>query len=415
MHTSIVLIRIAARGGLFLASLLSVSACRDSEPGNVSQGSESGPVYALMTQVYDQEDRTVYVSLSDTLDITRVSLAEAREFPGVANLAAASGRLLISDGQAPTVTGFRVNDQLAWQQGETLSFLGYPLEDNANFYYQYFLDEHTVYLPYDVRKRVIWDPTDMKIRGVEEDSNLELERGGLRLDTGGNRNGVRFVGPVLQPFYYHDEDWVYHGDSSVAAVYDPATHKETQLIELPCPGLSMTTQDESGMTYFGTWSYSGALALFHAGAAPCVARVKPDLTLDAAWTTDLTSWTDGRYVNNFRYIGHGKAIGNVLHHELIDADFSGPFDPEVDQAIWAMGPHWRLWMFDVDTEKAWPIEGIDLEIGSGAQFSIIDGRTFVFLPFEDWSKSMVYELSDDGTATARFEVPGDVFKWIRVR
>lgn len=415
MRMNILLTGLAARAALLLPSLIGVCACNDSAPAKTGQGSEGGTVYALMTQVYDQEDRTVYVSLSDTLDITRVSLTDAREFPGVANLAAASGRLLISDGQAPTITEFHVSDQLAWREAETLSFLGYPLEDNANFYYQYFLDDHTVYLPYDVRKRVIWDPTDMKIRGVREDSNLPLEKHGLRLDTGGNRNDVRFKGPVLQPFFYHDEDWLQHGDSSLAAVYDRVTHEETQVIDLPCPGLSMTTQDENGMTYFGTWGYSGALALFHAGPAPCVARVKPDLTLDQAWTTDLTSWTDGRYVNNFRYVGRGKAIGNVLYHELLDAEFSGPFDPEVEEAIWASGPHWRLWMFDLETEKAWPIEGIEVDVGSGAQFAVLDGRTFVFAPFEDWSRSKVYELSDDGTAIERFEVAGDVFKWIRVR
>jgi hypothetical protein len=415
MHTLVPSVRVALGSG-FLAALLSgVTGCSDRAPTSGSEGSESGPVYALMTQVYDQEDRTVYVSLTNTLDPDRISLDEAREFAGVANLAAASGRLLISDGQAPKITEFRVTDDLQWRQGEVLSFLGYSLEDNANLYYHYFLDEHTAYLPFDLRKRVIWDPTDMKIRGTVEDSQLPLEKDGLRLDTGGNRNGVHFAGPVLQPFFYHDEDWLFHGETSEVAVYDPTTHAETKLIELPCPALSMTTQDENGMTYFGTWAYSGALALFNAGPAPCVARVKPDLTLDEAWTTDLTSWTDGRYVNNFRYIGRGKAIGNVLHHEFLDSDFSGPFDPEVDEAIWASGPHWRLWMFDVEAEKAWPVAGIDVEIGSGAQFAVLDGRTFVFLPFEDWSKSKVYELSDDGVASERFEVAGDVFKWIRVR
>lgn len=146
-----------------------------------------------------------------------------------------------------------------------------------------------------------------------------------------------------------------------------------------------------------------------------MARVKPDLTLDAAWTSDFTVQTDGRYVNDFRYIGKGKAVGNVLYHEELDADFSKDFDPDVSDAVWKSGSHWRFWMFDLKANKAWPIEGIEEDIGSGAQFAVLDGRTFVFLPFEDWSKSAVYELDASGKAEKRFVVAGDVFKWVRVR
>jgi hypothetical protein len=62
-----------------------------------------------------------------------------------------------------------------------------------------------------------------------------------------------------------------------------------------------------------------------------------------------------------------------------------------------------------------PVDGIDVDISSGAQFAVLDGRTFVFLPFDDWARTMVYELDDSAQATRRFEVTGDVFKWIRVR
>jgi hypothetical protein len=198
-------------------------------------------------------------------------------------------------------------------------------------------------------------------------------------------------------------------------VYDPETHRESRIIDVPCPGLSIATQDEEGYTYFGPWDFVGTLALYGQDAAPCVARLKPDLTLDESWTTDFTSWTDGRYLSNFRYIGGGKAIANVLHHETLGADFSRPYDPDVGDQIAKSGPHWRLWMFDLKAERAWPVEGIDVAISSGAQFAVLDGRTFVFLPFEDWGKTMVYELDSQGVATRHFETVGDVFKWIRVR
>lgn len=394
------------------------SGAADSGASEADAGSGT-PVYAMMTQVYSTDDRTVYLSLSNTLDLEQVDLKQAREFPGVANFAAVGGRILVSSGQESTVTAFEIDEELRWKQQKVVDFSNYPLPDGdyANFYHQYIVDDHTAYLPFEVTKRIIWDPTDMKILRVDEESALEdkLKTGNLELGPGGNRNGIRFEGPVLQPFFYHNMDWTDYGAESHVAVYDPETHKESKIIELPCAGLSMTTQDEQGNVYIGPWSYIGLRKLYGIGPAPCVARINADLTLDEAFTTDFTDLTDGLYVNNFRYIGKGKAIGNVLDHNMLNADFSKDFDPDVEEAAWKSGAHWSFWIFDLEANKAWPVEGIENDIGSGAQFAVLDGRTFVFLPYDDWSKTAVYELDSEGQAEKRFEVDGDVFKWVRVR
>ena len=377
------------------------------------------PIYAMMTQVYGTDDRTVYLSLSNTLDVKSVDLKKAREFPGVANFGTVGGRILVSSGQEATVTSFEIDEDLTWTEGKVVDFSNYPLPDGdyANFFHQYIVDDHTAYLPFEVTKRIIWDPTDMKILRVDEESALEdkLKKGNLELGSGGNRNGIRFKGPVMQPFAYSNMDYTDYGTESFAAVYDTKTHKESKIIELPCAGAAMTTQDEDGNVYFGTWSYLGLRKLYNIGPAPCVARVKSDLTLDEEFTTDFTDLTDGLYVNNFRYIGKGKAIGNVLDHNMLGADFSKDYDPDVEEAAWKSGKHWSFWMFDLKANKAWPVEGIENDVGSGAQFAVLDGRTFVFLPFDDWSKSAVYELDSEGKAEKRFEIEGDVFKWVRVR
>lgn len=381
--------------------------------------SEAKPLYAMMTQVYSDDDRTVYLSLMDSLDVTEVDLGEAREFAGVANFAAIGGKIFVSSGQAPTVTEFEISEDRQWSEERTINFADYPVPDGnfANFFFQYVVSEHAAYLPFDVIKRVVWDPTEMTIVDVKETSELsaKLMQGQLQLGSGGNRNAIAFKGPVLQPFAYHDEDYFERGDKSFVAVYDPKTHEETKVIELPCAGAEMTTQDEEGNTYFGTWGYLPLQKLYGKGPAPCVARVTRDLELDTAFTTDLTDQTDGLYVNNFRYIGKGKAIGNVLDHKQLKADFSKPYDPDVEEAAWKSGPHWSFWMFDIEADKAWPVEGIEEEVGSGAQFAVLDGRTFVFLPRDEWSRTVVYELDREGKASKRFEVSGDVFKWIRVR
>jgi hypothetical protein len=372
-------------------------------------------VYALMSQVYNQDDRDVYISLSNTLDVGSVSLEDAREYPGVANVAAVGGRLLVSDGQAPTITSYDIGDDLSWTEGATVSFSEYPLSDGANLYYHFFVNDETAYLPFDTVKRVVWDPTAMEIRGVMDDSSMLLEQEGMLLEAGGNRNSVRYAGPVQQPFFYHNDDWTRFGDHSFVAIYDTETNRESQVLDVPCGGLSFSTVAEDGTAYFAPWTFPGIGALFGDGPAPCVARVNPDLSLDEAWTTDLTAQTGGRYVNNFRYIGNGKAIANVLHQEMIDGDLTAGYDADIEAQIHLEGPHWRLWSFDLEQGTAAPFEGIDIAIGEIAQFAVLDGRTFVFIPFDEYSRTMIYELGDSLQAIPRLEVQGDVFKWIRVR
>lgn len=352
----------------------------------------------MMIQVYDPEDRTVYVSLSDTLDITSTSLESAREFSNVANLAAIDGRLLISSGFEPTITEFDIAPDHAWVEGRSVSFSGYPLTDNADFYYQFLVDAEHALLPFDATKRILWNPSEMSIERALEDTRLESIEPGLTLEAGGNRNSVHYDTSVMQAFYYPDDDWYDYGSQSHVVVYDAETFAEERIIDIPCPGLSLATRDEQGNTYFATWDLPGTSLLGDAPAT-CVAKVHSDH--EVVETIDLRQWTDGRVANNFRYVGDGRAFANVLHHEQLGVSSPEDLDDDDLEKLSLSGPHWQLWLFDVAKAE-------------GA-FAVLDGRTFVFLPYDDWGHTKGYELSDDGTATEHFDTLGDVFKWVRVR
>jgi len=371
-------------------------------------------LYAMMVQVIapDGEDRSVYAVLSNTLDISEVSLSGAREFRGVANFVALGGRLLVSDGEQPRIDSFQITPELAWEQGPSVSFSNYPLAgDGANLFSQWFVDDQTAYLPFEVSKRILWNPTDMTITGVRETSNLELTREAFTLENGGNRASLRYPGAVMQAYFYHDEDWFEFAPTSPIAVYDPVSHEEARIIEAPCPGLAVATRDEAGNTYFSSWDYSPGQALYGLAPAPCVAKVGPDLELDAAWTTDFTDLTDGRYSINFRYVGAGKGLAQVLHQENIDLDFTAEYDPLVEDEIWG-GAHWRPWLLDLEARTGAPLEGIEPE-STGYQQITVDGRNFLFVTYA--SGTIAYELGADGGVSKRFRSPGEVFKWIRVR
>jgi hypothetical protein len=379
------------------------------EPGMTGM---TGPVYALMSSVFSASgDRSVYIATTNSLDVPELSLDGAREYGGVANYAAVNGRLLISSGEEPTITAFDVDDAMTWHERETLSFASYPLTDNANFFSQYLVDDHNMYLPFEGYKRIVWDPTDFQIRGVMEDTSLQLDSGGLILEPAGNRSGIRYAGgQVMMPFFYHDADWYEFGVSSPIAVYDPVTHVERKVVDAPCAGLAVASQDEAGNTYFSPYDYLPLLALYGLGPSPCVARLTPEQELDASFTTDMLAWTEGRYVNSFRYVRDGWGLANVLHHDRLGADFSAPMSAEVQDDIWDAA-NWSVWQVDLINGTARPFDAIEVP-SFGWNIVQIDGRSLLAIPSE--GTTTMYEMDPDGNLSPGLTVTGDA-SWIRVR
>lgn len=385
-------------------------------PGDATPGSETPelpPLYALSTTVYQTDDLVLsYVTLTDTLDIDSLPESSAREFDSYAFVTSSEGKLLVSDGESPQITRYDITPELDWVEEERVSFAAQGITGGgAGFERHWFVDATTAYVTLDVTKRVVWNPRDMTISGVAEDSSLPLERDGFLLDATFNRQPRRLQGPTLKPFYYRDEDWFLFGQYTSIAVYDPETHAEQKVIDVPCPSLEVPSQDEAGNTYFSTWSYGPVLGLYGLGPENCVRRIKPDATLDEDWTPDLSAWTGGRPVNVFRYMRDGKAVGTVLHVDEADVDFEAAYDEEEAAKLDA---HWRLWLFDLEAETAQPIEGIE-GIGGGWFWANFAGRTFVFVPDAEWTSSKVFELDEDGNATERFEATGFINDWIRIR
>jgi hypothetical protein len=47
---------------------------------------------------------------------------------------------------------------------------------------------------------------------------------------------------------------------------------------------------------------------------------------------------------------------------------------------------------------------------TSATSSTLDGRTY-----EKWSRTKIYEISEDGKAKVHSDTAGDVFKWVKIR
>jgi hypothetical protein len=403
-------------GGTDVAVNPQLPAPEDGEPGVAPAAPPDGalpPLYAVSTSVFAPDDSvSTYVTLMDSLDVADLDEDRAREFSGYSFISTVNGKLLVSDGETPTITSFDIGADLSWQELARLNFGAYGVTGGAaGFERHWLLDDDTAYLTLEVTGRVVWSPSSMSIEGVMEDTALPRERDGLQLDATFNRQPRQLRGPVLKPFYYRDEDWFRFGQATSIAVYDPVTNAERAIIDVPCPSLEVPSQDEAGNTYFSSWTYGPTLGLYGLGPELCVRRITPDSTLDESWAPDLEAWTGGRPVMVFRYMRDGKAVGTVLHADEANIDFSAGYDEEES---YELDNHWHLWLFDLEAETAKPIEGIE-GVGSGFFWSILDGRTFLFVPDADWSRSSVFELDTDGNATKRLEVTGYINDWIRVR
>lgn len=371
-------------------------------------------VYALHTGVTQPDDSNIgYVALMSSLDLSgKLSLKGAHEFPGYSFITAVNGKLLVSEGGAPTVIQVDISDDLDWKETAKLSFANYgSWPYGASFERHWFLNEHVAYLTLDVTSRVVWDPTDFVVLDVKHDTQLESERDGFVLDAAFNRPPRMVEGPVVKSFYYRDEDWFHFGPETPVAVYDQKTHEEEFIVDVPCPGLEVSSQDEDGNTYLSPWTYGPTLGLFGEGAETCIRRLNNKGRLDKDWTPDLREWTEGRPVQVLRYLSDGKALGTVLHLDEVEGDFNSGYDEELAAEL---DSHWRLWLFDLKQERAQPIRGIGAT-SPGFSMDIVDGRTFVFVPNDDWSETTVYELDLEGEATKHFSVDGVVSRWVRVR
>jgi hypothetical protein len=401
------------RKTLFLTALLPALGCSGNDDDSAGEGGEPGPVYVFMTQTYTAEDRTVYLKLTDSLDLDedRLGIEDAYEFPSVANFEAIAGTLYVSSGEAKTITDYEVTASRELVEGVTLDFSNYPLTDNANFHYQFVVREGKAVMPFDVTSRITWDPKAMRFLETLEETAIPYEQDGLTLGSDGNRSATRFdEGSMMVPFYVTDEDDLY-GDFSYIAAYDDDI-RELGAFTVPCAGLERVTRAEDGTSYFSSQWNMPFRHLYGLAPAPCIVRTLPDGALDEGFTTDLTGQTGGRFVMNFRYLRGGKAIGLVVYDEEFGVDFEGEYDPAVEDLLWE-GGYVRPWLFDVENGTAREIEGIAEPLTPALQTEVVDGRIFLFSSNDERTK--IYEISDAAAASLMYEMTGDVYKLERLR
>ncbi|MFP2958010.1 MxcI [Myxococcus sp. 1LA] len=394
---------------LLLAASLTACDSSDPEPTPTPDETETGPVYSLATSIFGQSGSATYVSVFNSLDVTRIDLEQASEHSGFATIGAVDGKLFVGAGEAPELTRFTVFDSGRFQESGRISFANYGLA-TAPLYHNHFVDGTSAYMQLEESRRIVWNPEAMTISGPVESPGLATERDGLVVKASFDRGVAAHGGYSFQPFYWTDSNYYRFSSSSQIAVYSHADDSLVELLDAPCPGLDVATKDENGNIYFSNWVFSaGAPVVDDTAPETCAVRINAGTrAIDADWTRSLASMVGGRQTAAFRYLGNNLGVVAAFH------DDSPSLSETPTASDVTNGMHWKLWQVNVETGEGAPIEGLDWIAGGYYAFTI-EGRTFLLLPTADYASTSVWELNSNGTAVKRFETLGWAYQFVKVR
>jgi hypothetical protein len=384
--------------------------CAEGDDGGSATGGGSEPLYAVESLIFGDEGSFSYVALVPALEARdRVLLSEAREFPEYAQADALDGRLIVSSGDAPTLTSYEVTDDGEWIEGDAISFSKYmsiPVDTSI------YVSAEKAFVPFDTTSWVTWNPETFELGDeIAAPDEIPLARGDNDELLVWRGHSYELRGETLfQPYYWADETFHAYTRESAVSVVDVENDRVKSVFEAPCPHAHITSQDSKGNLYFSNGQGSIAAALLSEGHAKnCFFRVNAgEETIDESSITYFSDLTDGREGSNVFVVNEKLAIFNVYHAELDDLGEDAEFDA-VDYS-----ESYHLWTLDLETFEAAPMENIDYSGGQVVAYDI-DGRLLLTIPAPDYSETAVYEISSDGRPEKLFDVEGWAFKVFRVR
>ncbi len=235
-----------------------------------------GPLYVVESLIFGDQGRSSYIALLPSLESQpRVLLETAREFPEYAYADSLDGLLVVRSGEEPTLTGYTISDSGEWIEEQTISFARYiswALEASV------YVSSDKAYVPIDGTNHVTWNPATFTL-GVEvgAPSGIPLTRGDLGVSRG-YAHALR-GDTLFQPYYWADEMFHVYSPVSQISVIDTASDRVESVVNVPCPHLHLTTQDEEGNIYFSNGQGSIAAAVLDPDQpGNCFARISAGAT-----------------------------------------------------------------------------------------------------------------------------------------
>jgi hypothetical protein len=390
-----------------------VPACGDDESEGMNDDGVGGdgPVYVVPTEVYgaDFATSTSYTPLVPSLDVAEISLTGAREVDGRASIGTVGNYLFVASSSAPVVERFELNADGSLKEAGSLNFMNYGVPEffAIDDWGAVFVNEQKAYIFNGSNgSHIAWNPSTMTITG--EIPGPAIIQEGYALESVAIVRGNRMYRLFTILNY---DTWEFLPNPQYLAVYDVENDKLLSMVEdHRCPQLyARPFADESGDIYFSGWVWTPGLALTSDYPKSCALRVKAgEDTFDPSWQLNFAAdVTAGREAGVLRYLGGGKALLDVFHHERVTIDAT------TDAQELSGTPNWRLWTIDLNTKTGGPIEAFDFKAGGYTDVQV-GGRTFLMMPNGDYSETTAYELVN-GEPVQKFKIQGSSYAMKQLR
>jgi hypothetical protein len=366
--------------------------------------------FVVPSQVYgpDFATSTSYIPIVSSLDVDEISLANAKELDGRASVGAVGEWLFVASSSQPVVTRYTLSESGELTEAGKLNFSNYGVPEyfSLDAWGAVFVNAEKAYIfNGSDGSHVIWNPTTMEVTG--EIPGPDVTEEGYNMESIAVVRGDRMY--RLFTFLNYDS-WEFLSEPQYLAVYDVETDELLDVVEESrCPQLySRPFVDEQGDIYFSGWVWTPGLTLTSDYPKSCALRVKSGQDVfDPEWQLNFADdVTDGREAGILRYLGNGKALLDVFYDER--ADIGEQTDPQELSNT----PNWRLWMVDLADNSGGPVEGLSFKAG-GYQDVQVDGRTFLMVPNEDYSRTTAYEVKG-GEAVKGFEIQGSSYHMVEI-
>jgi len=406
----------ASIGALLSLCFVPLFGCGEDDVQSVTEPNEpdgggstdTAPLYAVETLVFGDQGSFSYVHLLPSLETQdTVRLDSAREFAQFAPADPVGGDIVVVDGDTPELTRFAISDQLAWGEGGTLSFAQYS---STALDTPIYVSPERAYTAFEAMNFAIWNPTELTLNGeILAPEGMPRTRGATsELSVARGYSHTLRGDTLFQPYYWADIGFDLYSDVSQISVIDTQANAVKGVLDVPCPHLHITSQDEDGNVYFSNGQGSIAAAVKLASEPKnCFVRINAgEEQVDPSSLVHFADLTEGREASNLFYVGNGLALFSVYHAERDR--------PDIDIAGIQVSANYHLWTLDLESGQAQLMEGIDFGGGQFTSFRI-DERVFVAIPAGDYSSTEVYEVLENGQAEKRFDTEGWAFKMFRVR
>jgi hypothetical protein len=130
-------------------------------------------------------------------------------------------------------------------------------------------------------------------------------------------------------------------------------------------------------------------------------------TFDPSWTLSYEELSGGHQGAMFTYLGEDQALVAIFDESM------SSYDSATDPWELAGREQWNLWRVDLASGTGAPIEGFPPNSGAYTP-ALLGDRTLLLVPSEGWSRTDVYELTDEG-AVPGLDIPGWSDAFVQVR